>query len=61
MVAGLDHVRVEPQAEALGDALELDLLDVEAELVQAAQPLLDPVPLVRREASSRVSSDHSAS
>ena len=49
MVPGLDDVRVEAQPVALGHDLELDLLDVEAELVQTAQTLLDPVPLLRAE------------
>ena len=49
VVAGLDDARVEAQPVALGHGLELDLLDVEAELVQAPQPLLDPVALVGSE------------
>ena len=46
VVARLDDPWVEPQPEAavLGD--QLDLLDVEAELVQPVETLLDPVALV---------------
>ena len=46
VVAGLDDARVEPQPVAVLARDELDLLDVEAELVQAAQPLVDPVARV---------------
>ena len=44
VVAGLDDARVQPQpvvAVLAGD--ELELVDVEAELVQPVQPLVDPV------------------
>ena len=46
VVARLDDLRVEPQAPAARIADELDLLDVEAELVEAAQALVDAVGLV---------------
>ncbi len=49
VMARLDDVRVEAQAVALRRRDELDLLDVEAELVQPAQALVDPEPLVGRE------------
>ena len=49
MVARLDDVRVEPQAVAVRRRDELDLLDVEAELVEPAQALVDAVALVGAE------------
>jgi hypothetical protein len=41
VVTGLDDARIEAQAVAVLRRDELELLDVEAELVQAAQPLVD--------------------
>ena len=46
VVARLDDARVQPQAVAVVAGDELELLDVEAELVQAAQPLVDLVARV---------------
>ena len=46
---GLDDLRADPQAVAVVGRLELDLLDVEAALVQPLQPLLEPVALVGAE------------
>ena len=49
VVPRLDDLRVEPQAAAACVADELHLLDVEAELVEPAQPVVDAVGLVRPE------------
>ena len=48
-MAGLDHVRVEPEPVAVGRRVELDLLHVEAEGVQPVQPLVELEPLVGAE------------
>ena len=62
VVARLDDVRVEAQPVAARRRDELDLLDVEAELVQPVQALVDLVALVRRRTSPRASAPyHSAS
>ena len=61
VVARLDDVRVEPQPVAARRRFELDLLDVEAELVQPVQALLDLEALVGANVSSCVSSAQSAS
>ena len=55
VVARLDDVRVEPEPVAVGRRLDLDLLDVEAELVQPVQPLVELEPLVRGRTSPRAS------
>ena len=46
VVAGLDDARVQPQPVAVLARDELELVDVEAELVQAVQPLVDLVARV---------------
>ena len=53
VVARLDDVRVEPQPVAVRRRVELDLLDVEAELVQPVQPLVELVALVGARTSPR--------
>ena len=49
MVAGLETGRVDAQAVALVGGDEVDLLDVEAELVEAVHALVEQVPLAGRE------------
>ena len=49
MVARLDDARVKPEAVPLVGREELELLDVEAEVVQAVEPLVQPVALVGAE------------
>ena len=49
MVPGLDDARVEPEPVAVVVGDELELLDVEAELVQAVQALVDHVAAVGAE------------
>ncbi len=46
VVPGLDDVRVEREPVAAVGRVERDLLDVEPELVEAVQPLVQPVALV---------------
>ena len=46
VVAGLDDARVQPQPVAVLAGDELELVDVEAELVQPVEPLVDPVARV---------------
>jgi hypothetical protein len=49
VVARLDDPWVEPQPAVVTLVDQLDLVDVESEIVQLADPPLDPVPLVRPE------------
>ena len=49
VVPGLDDARVEPQPVPVVAGDELDLLDVEAELVQTVQALVDDVAALRAE------------
>ena len=49
VVARLDDLRLEPQPDLAAVADELDLLDVEAERVQALQPLLERAAVAGRE------------
>ena len=49
VVARLDDLRMQQQAHLVARRDELDLLDVEAELVQPAQALLEAVALAERE------------
>src|SRR6185312_13396650 len=49
MVPGLDDLRVQEQADLVSRRDELDLFDVEAELVEPAQALLEPMAFAERE------------
>ena len=46
MVSGVDHLGLHHDLRVAVLLVDLDLRDVEAQLVQLAQPLLDPPPLV---------------
>ena len=61
VMAGLDDTRVQPQLVAVVAGHELELVDVEAELVQPVQPVVDLVPVSSPNDSSRVSSSQSDS